>query len=542
MKKSMLTLIIIFGLSLLSSKDESVFLKQVELENIYKFKIESFLEKIYDKSEYYVFADVRLEKKPTPKSVEEDNNTLSSDDSTNDSDPFGYTFIDGLGLNPTLPTAPINSKKKEEKKVKKEEQEYIMTGLNVSIYLAEDIYNVEARETITNFVNTNIDEIRNCFDCFVLEKMPNHYDKNQDVQMMTNQAHHDELQALKEENAAQLQELKGDIDTILTNYNKVNSEYAAFKDSLKWDRLTSQHTALRDELQSMLKQAEEERAALVDQHHEELEDLMQENQRQFELSREDQVELAEKMEEVMAQKETELKLILEAKDKELNFLIQQLDDATSARLFWEDQEARRNTLQNNLDSLKFINLMSIQDEYRSKQNQLLEDITSDYENSIQARINDAKGTEERLFRLIEGQQKTASTKDEKVEIEAYKKNSNRMILYVIIAVAVFALMALVAILLMKKNKKVVYLKPRGASQNQNNTAPAAAESKEFSAPPTASNENSDVVRSEVRSLRQSAVTMSAGQKEGASQIISDWLDESSDGNDEADDDNSEKEE
>ena len=89
MKKNMLTLIIILGLSLLSSKDESVFLKQVELENIYKFKIESFLEKIYDKSEYYVFADVRLEQKPTPKSEKEDNSTLSSDNDTNDSDPFG---------------------------------------------------------------------------------------------------------------------------------------------------------------------------------------------------------------------------------------------------------------------------------------------------------------------------------------------------------------------------------------------------------------------------------------------------------------------
>ena len=48
MKKSMLSLIVL-GLSFLFSTDESVFLKQVELENIYKFKIESFLEKIYDK-------------------------------------------------------------------------------------------------------------------------------------------------------------------------------------------------------------------------------------------------------------------------------------------------------------------------------------------------------------------------------------------------------------------------------------------------------------------------------------------------------------
>ena len=67
MKKSMLSLIVL-GLSFLFSTDESVFLKQVELENIYKFKIESFLEKIYDKSEYYVFADVRLEEKPKPNS------------------------------------------------------------------------------------------------------------------------------------------------------------------------------------------------------------------------------------------------------------------------------------------------------------------------------------------------------------------------------------------------------------------------------------------------------------------------------------------
>ena len=67
MKKSMLSLIVL-GLSFLFSTDESVFLKQVELENIYKFKIESFLEKIYDKSEYYVFADVRLEEKPKPDS------------------------------------------------------------------------------------------------------------------------------------------------------------------------------------------------------------------------------------------------------------------------------------------------------------------------------------------------------------------------------------------------------------------------------------------------------------------------------------------
>ena len=489
MKKSILTLFIISGLSLLLSKDESVFLKQVELENIYRFKIESFLEKIYDKSEYYVFADVRLEQKPQAKSNKSNSTDSALEGENNTTDPFGYTFIEGLGLNPTLPTAPMNSQetKKVAKKETKNEQEYIMTGLNVSVYLAEDIYSVESRETITNFVNTNIDEIRNCFDCFVLEKMPNHIGRKQDSENMANQAQSAELEKL----------------------NKITNDYSALRDSLKWDLVTQQQEDLKQELQRMIDQSEKERDALSGQ-----------------------------MSEAIAQKDVQLQLTLEAKDKELNFLIQQLDDATSARLFWEDQEARRNVLQNNLDSLKFINLMSIQDEYRAKQSQLLENITSDYESSIQARINDAKGTEERLFKLIEGKK----TEDQDVDIEAYKKNANRTSLYIIIGVAVLALILLIVFMIMKKNKKVVYLKPKGSSNNQEASTPTQQQAAaEYIAPPTVSNTNEDVVRSEVRSLRQSAVTMSAGQKEGASQIISDWLDESSDADETSNEDNAEKE-
>ena len=482
MKKSMLSFLVL-GLSFLFSTDESVFLKQVELENIYKFKIESFLEKIYDKSEYYVFADVRLEKKLQQNSEKK---SIPSDEKEDSTDPFGYTFIDGLGLNPTLPTTPMGANGKKPNKTK--DEEYIMTGLNVSVYLAEDIYSVESRETITNFVNTNIDEIRNCFDCFVLEKMPNHIGRKKDADMVANQAQSAELERLA----------------------KITNDYAALRDSLKWDLVTQQQNDLKDELQKMIQQSEKERNELIEQ-----------------------------LDQTMEQKDLELKLILEAKDKELKFLTQQLDDATSARLFWEDQEARRNVLQNNLDSLKFINLMSIQDEYRAKQNQLLEDITSDYENSIQARINDAKGTEERLFKLVEGKKNG----DQNVELEEFQNNSNRTSLYIIIGVVVLLLLLLLVFVLMKKNKKVVYLKPKvnadkNVSSNENTSAPA---SKQFTMPPTGSNHNTDVLQSEIETLRQTAVSMSASQKDGASQIISDWLEESSDNDESTEEDNTEKE-
>ena len=94
------------------------------------------------------------------------------------------------------------------------------------------------------------------------------------------------------------------------------------------------------------------------------------------------------------------------------------------------------------------------------------------------------------------------------------------------------LIAIVLLILKLNKKKVVYLKPKHTPEPP---APQA-----FTPPPTESNENADVMRSEIRSLRQSAVTMSAGQRDGASQIISDWLDESS-GDGDSDDNTEDKE-
>ena len=53
-----------------------------------------------------------------------------------------------------------------------------------------------------------------------------------------------------------------------------------------------------------------------------------------------------------------------------------------------------------------------------------------------------------------------------------------------------------------------------------------------------SGQNNDILKSEVKSLRQSAVSMSVGQKEAATKIIQDWLDEPEEKNQ----DESEKEE
>ena len=446
MKKHILLFFIFLSFQILNAKEAKIFLKQVELEKIYTSKVTNFLDKMYNTSEYYVFADVQLVEKSQEESTNQDNKKVE-DKAKKESDPFGYTFIEGLGLDggslPTLPGGgPTQSSKAS---APNDDDEYVMTGLRISVYLADNIYNVESRETITNFVNTNIQEIRNCFDCFVLDKMPSKGSSQKA----------ENLQAAYDSQAS------------------AHSAISALRDSIKWSIFQQEQQLLREELAR----------------------------------------------------------IQESDTREIELLERQIDEATSARDFWEDQEARRKVLQNNLDSLKFVSLIEIEKEYRTKTNDLLDNITVDYEKTVQARLDDAKSTEEKLFSLLESNSKNTGSKDDDVDIAPWSGTSGFGLLPTIIVIVVI-LIAIGLLILKLNKKKVVYLKPK--------TNPEPPQPRAFTPPPTESNENSDVVRSEIRSLRQSAVTMSAGQRDGASQIISDWLDESS--SDENSDDNTEDKE
>lgn len=446
MKKHILIFFSLLALQVLNGKDAKIFLKQVELEKIYTSKVTNFLDKMYDSSDYYVFADVQLVEKSKEEATDEDNKK-DKEEVENASDPFGYTFIEGLGLDGgSLPTLPGGGPTKNSTKATSNDDEFVMTGLRISVYLSEDIYNVESRETITNFVNTNIQEIRNCFDCFVLDKMPS----------KGSPQNSEDLQAAYDSQAS------------------AHSAISALRDSIKWSIFQQEQQLLREELAR----------------------------------------------------------IQESDSREIELLERQIDEATSAREFWEDQEARRKELQNNLDSLKFVSLIEIEKEYRSKTNELLDNMTVDYEQTVQARLDDAKDTEAKLFSLLESNAKNSSSSNDDMEIAPWAGTSGLGLLPTIVIVVVISI-ALGLLILKLNKKKVVYLKPK------NNPEPPQPQA--FTPPPTESAENTDVVRSEIRSLRQSAVTMSAGQKDGASQIISDWLDESS-SDDDSDDNTEDKEE
>ena len=50
--------------------------------------------------------------------------------------------------------------------------------------------------------------------------------------------------------------------------------------------------------------------------------------------------------------------------------------------------------------------------------------------------------------------------------------------------------------------------------------------------PTGAYADDSVIQSDLKNIRQSAVKMSVGQKQGASQIVKDWLDDGGDNNEE----------
>jgi hypothetical protein len=58
----------------------------------------------------------------------------------------------------------------------------------------------------------------------------------------------------------------------------------------------------------------------------------------------------------------------------------------------------------------------------------------------------------------------------------------------------------------------------------------------FETTQTQANQNTDVVQAELKDLRQSAVAMSVSQKDGANQIVQDWLDTDSGDSGSADED------
>jgi FtsZ-interacting cell division protein ZipA len=120
---------------------------------------------------------------------------------------------------------------------------------------------------------------------------------------------------------------------------------------------------------------------------------------------------------------------------------------------------------------------------------------------------------------------------------------------VIFILLIIALMVVTFLAAGNKKPKTIYLKPKGAKKEKakdnkkgekkdsDETEPEVEKQEQEEAPAPTPRPDEDAMRSELRSLRQTAVSLTVGEKEGASALIKEWLEDnpnkSDDGEEEA---------
>ncbi len=91
-----------------------------------------------------------------------------------------------------------------------------------------------------------------------------------------------------------------------------------------------------------------------------------------------------------------------------------------------------------------------------------------------------------------------------------------------------------------KKPKTIYLKPKGAEKEkakdkkkgEKKDSDETEDEEQKEAPTLTPRPDEDAMRSELRSLRQTAVSLTVGEKEGASALIKEWLEDNPNKSDE----------
>jgi len=98
--------------------------------------------------------------------------------------------------------------------------------------------------------------------------------------------------------------------------------------------------------------------------------------------------------------------------------------------------------------------------------------------------------------------------------------------YILIIFLVISLIVVTFLAANNKKPKTVYLKPKNKKETKakNDSDKNNSDSGSASAPPPL-RPDEDAMRSEIRSLRQTAVSLTVGEKEGASALIKEWLED-----------------
>jgi len=254
------------------------------------------------------------------------------------------------------------------------------------------------------------------------------------------------------------------------------------------------------------------------------------------------------LDEIDSLKETMRNSQLEIKDSQIN----ELEDINAKYLDeiqgFQDHLKEQDRIRQEAEELRMARLEENERNYRAKQDSLYVLTSIKLDEAVRGRIQSEETTKKELLNVIkmqiQGEEMEGGVSDN-TQSDLFTKtpSSGKSGLSSQAWLMILILLLLLAILLvvLTKGKQTVYLKPKNNNGNNLET-PAAktagSSSVEFIA--TQANENDDVKKTELQSLRQKAVSMSVSEKAGANQIVQDWLGDTEP--EESDDDNQKEEE
>ena len=201
-------------------------------------------------------------------------------------------------------------------------------------------------------------------------------------------------------------------------------------------------------------------------------------------------------------------------------LYDRLDElANNVKLRLEKEVTNRDRRSHEADSIMWSNFIDRENDYQRQQDSIMRELTRE-------RFDVEKKYADDILKFAEQQLERILTKDDIEELPtAYDKadlgmqylGSKDIMDYLPWAVSLLTLFVLLFVMMRKQ--KPIYLKPKPVAQAPP-PEPSLVEKQMFE-------EDNDVIRREVKNLRQAAVAESIREKHGATEILSNWLDDES---------------
>ena len=244
----------------------------------------------------------------------------------------------------------------------------------------------------------------------------------------------------------------------------------------------------------------------------------------------DDPKLQSLLDEIDSLKETMRNSQLEIKDSQIN----ELEDINAKYLDeiqgFQDHLKEQDSIRQEAEELRMARLEENERNYRAKQDSLYVLTSIKLDEAVRGRIQSEETTKKELLNVIkmqiQGEEMEGGVSDN-TQSDLFTKTPSSgksgMSSQMWFMILILLLLAILLVVILK-GKQTVYLKPKKNNENHLDAQPLKASgssSVEFVA--TQANENDDVKKTELQSLRQKAVSMSVSEKAGANQIVQDWL-------------------